>query len=349
MEDIRFFHNKFGIKSFWFTHDAFTANMELVEKLCDYIIDEDLDITWKCTTRIDRIDRDLILKMKRAGLVQIELGVETGSDRMQKIINKNLRLNTIDSNIQFLLEQKIAVSLFFMYGFPEETEQDLFDTVQLSLDLLDRGIKHVSMSFCRFNPTTQITEDCFDKLVLNPNIDSLFRDVYAYTDEFEVIAKHKPLFTYYYNLDTELRQKYQYLIYFLYLYEKLPSSAHHLKAAFAGDAGKFLRTFFEVNRDRLTCGINTAKEWFIKHPGELIERVLEQAECPQAPQLRALVQFDFDREQVARQKEDCTFVKEYAFCYSDLKQGRKLSEYGEGTSKVLFQRKDGAISIMLVK
>lgn len=349
VEDIQFFYNKFGIKRFWFAHDAFTADMRLVDKLCDYIIEKGLDITWKCTTRIDRIDKDLILKMKRAGLVEMDLGVETGSERMQKLINKNLRLNMINSNIQFLLEQEIRVGMFFMYGFPEETEQDLFDTVQLALDLLDRGVRHVSMAFCRFNPTTQITEQFFDQLMLNPKIDTLSRDIYAYADELETIANNKPLFTYYYNLETQLREKYQYLIYFLFLYEKFSFSARYLRQVFGGDAGKLVCALFDANRDRLTCGIKAARQWFRERPLELLYRTLEQVDCPQSTQLKALMQFDFDKEAVLQEQDNCAVVKEYAFCYADLKRRLPIAEYGEGVSKIMLQKKDGKLNLRVLK
>lgn len=349
VEDIRFFREKFGIKSFWFTHDAYTTNMKLVEKVCDYIIQEKLDITWRCTARIDCINKDLIAKMKQAGLTGIEVGVETGSERMQTVICKNLDLNMVRENVDYVLGQNITLGTFFMYGFPEETEQDLFDTVKLALDLVDAGVNYASMSFCHFNPTTKITEQWLDQLVLDPTVDIPTRGVFGYQGELDVIAANRKLFSFYYNLETPVRRAYQYLIYFLRLYRRFSRSARHLREVFGGDDGKMVRTFFDANRDWLTDKDEVVGQLFREKPLELLYRMLDCVEDPQVTQMKALLQFDFDREAMSQVQEDCAVVKEYAFRYADLKQQRPFAEYGEGSSKILFQKKDDKLSMMLLK
>lgn len=71
-----------------FSHDAFTVNRKRVLALCERLLEENMNITWKCTTRVNCVDEELLLKMKQAGLIGIELGVESGSERMQQLIQK---------------------------------------------------------------------------------------------------------------------------------------------------------------------------------------------------------------------------------------------------------------------
>lgn len=349
VRDIRFFKQKFGIKSFWFTHDAFTTNKELVEVICDRIIEENLDIIWKCTTRIDRIDRDLVLKMKQAGLVRIEMGIETGSQRMQKQINKNLNLDVVRDNIRFLVEQGIEVVPYLMHGFPDETEQDLFETVNLGLDLIDIGSDNANISFCHFNPTTLMTQQFFHELVLDPKVDILAREIYGYREEVAAIAEHKALFPFFYNLQTELREKYQYLRYFTRTYKTFSMSRQYLRQAFCGDTGEFVRTFFDANPQAFTNGIETAVQWARYRPQNLLCNMLDRLEQPWVEPLKALVEFDFDRHSALQSKEDCAQIKEYAFCYTDLKERRPLAEFGSGKTKILIQKKEGKVSLMLLK
>ncbi|MBQ3134753.1 MAG: B12-binding domain-containing radical SAM protein [Oscillospiraceae bacterium] len=349
MEDIRFFYQKFGIRSFWFSHDAFTVNMELVEEICDRIIDEGLDITWKCATRVDRIDRDLILKMKRAGLTRIEMGIETGSQRMQKLINKNLKLDMVRENVRFLVEQGIETIAFFIHGFPDETEQELVDTLELALDLLDAGIYDASMNFCRFNPTTVMTQQFFQQLKLNPALDVLNRSIYGYENELDAISGHKALFPYYYHVENELGERYQYLRYFIHTLKTFSLSRPYIRKAFGGDTAALVRAFFDANPEAFTNGIEVASHWARYRPQQLLYNMLDRLERPEVKQLKALVKFEFDRNTVFRAKEDCTVINEYDFCYTDLKQRRPLAEFREGTSTLLLQKKAGKFSVMMLK
>ena len=105
--DIKYYKEKYGIRSFWFTHDAFTVNRQLVNEICDRILEEKLDIVWRCSARLDCISEELILKMKQAGMVRMSFGVETGSPRMQKIINKHLDLKKAKGLVDFLLKEGV--------------------------------------------------------------------------------------------------------------------------------------------------------------------------------------------------------------------------------------------------
>lgn len=349
VEDIRFFKEKFGITSFWFTHDAYTTNKKLVEQVCDYLIREKMDITWRCTARLDCLDKDLILKMKQAGLTEIEVGVETGSQRMQKVVQKNLDLAMVRENVRFLAQEHIVNDAFFMYGFPEETEQDLFDTVQLAMDLIDAGVRRASMSFCRFNPTTQLTVQYLDQLVLDPSIDVLTRDIYGYEDEIDVIANNRSQFSFYYHLETPERKTYQYLICFLRLYQMISLSRRHLRQAFDFDAAKLVRAFFNANRACFSGGLDEVTRWMLTRSRDLLCNAADQLNQPWVEQLKAVIRFDLDQHMLKKTKGSSTQIGEYAFRYEDLKQHRPITEFGEGTSKILMQKKDGKVSLMLLK
>ena len=207
--EIRYLHDRFGIRSFNFAHDAFTINQKLVSNVCDRIIAEGLDITWCCAARIDCISEELILKMKQAGMKQIEFGIETGSERMQKITHKNLNLKRANGIIDFALQNDLQVGLFFMCGFPDETMEDLSDTLDLLFDLRDRGVQYIGMSFLRFNPNTEDTENCFDQLYFDPSIKCLGRNIYGYKEELDMIQAHKDLFPFFYHYETPVRRVYQ--------------------------------------------------------------------------------------------------------------------------------------------
>jgi radical SAM superfamily enzyme YgiQ (UPF0313 family) len=69
--------------------------------------------------------------MKKAGCNSMDVGVESGSDRMLKIINKGITRGQILKGIQGIRKQRINFNAFFMIGFPDETEEDVQKTFEL--------------------------------------------------------------------------------------------------------------------------------------------------------------------------------------------------------------------------
>lgn len=275
IEEILYYYNKFGIRSFLFSHDAFTANQKLVDAVCDKILEAQLDIQWKCTTRIDCISKELILKMKKAGLTSISLGVETGSTRMQKLINKRLNLSVVREMTQFLIDNGIEVCHYFMYGFPDETEEDLNETLELYFDLTDMGTNDAAMSFCCFTAQTEITNKCFDDLVLDPDIKIIFRGIFGAAEEMDTIQKNKSIFTHFYHLHTQVRDDYPYIFVFARTYQKLPLTMGLLRQTFDKDNLKFYRIFIESNSHIFDKGMAEIMRVFIRTPHELVQNMLK--------------------------------------------------------------------------
>ena len=348
--DIRYLRDNFGIRSFAFTHDAFTTNQKLVNRVCDAILDSGLDITWKCTTRVDVLSEELILKMKRAGMRSIELGIESGSARMQKLIHKNLDLTRAKEMVSILLKNRIRVTLFFMYGFPEETEGDLNQTMEMLFSMLDMGVSHTSMSFCNFNPGTEITAKHFDRLRFAPEMDVLLRSVkFGYEEEQEMIRENKGMFPFFYHLDTPVRNEYQYVTFLVRLYEHFPMSIRHLRRLYEGDHLRFYRDYYEANRECFDQGIRHATDVLLNRPMEMVEPLLDKWDKPHIGVLRELMRFDLDRNQVRRAKEDCVLRRKYGFSYLDLHMKLPLEQFSPGSSELLLRKTGGKLEIKLLR
>ena len=348
-EDIEYHNKKFGIKSFWFSHDAFTSNAKLVSQVCDHILEKKLDITWRCTARVDCISEALILKMKQAGMTHIELGIETGSPRMQKLINKNLNLQRARETIAFLLKNGIEVGLFFMYGFPEETEEDLNQTLELAFTMLDEGVSGVSMSFCKFNPATAITEKYMDQLVLDPSIQIIFRSIYGYQEEMETIQANKTLFSFFYHLETPLRRKYQYLHFLSYMYELFPNSMKFVRQLYKGDNLQFYRDFYEKNLDVFEKDTQFIWETVKHNPMIILDNILGGFDQPYIPQLRELLRYVHDTKAISESQEDKISLESYNFNYQDLRLHRPIEAFTPGQTQVLMQNIGGHTNIKILR
>ena len=131
MAEIQQVHRDFGIKIFTFWDDAFTADRAMTEKLCEEIIRSRLKIVWRTATRLDLLDDRMLRLMRRAGCVQLELGIESGSERMLRLIRKDIDTHEIPKILERVHQHGIACGVFFMAGFPDETEADILDTLKL--------------------------------------------------------------------------------------------------------------------------------------------------------------------------------------------------------------------------
>ena len=118
--------DKFGIHDFLFLDDVMTLKRDRIEKLLALL--EPLKINWRCYSRVDTLDKDLLIKMKGAGCKEIGCGVESGSQKILDNVNKK---TTVDQNTKIALlckEVGIVFNAFIMIGLPGETYETVLET-----------------------------------------------------------------------------------------------------------------------------------------------------------------------------------------------------------------------------
>ena len=177
------------------------------------------------------------------------------------------------------------------------------------------GVKHVSMSFCRFNPLTHITNQYLNQLNLEANIDILTRDIYGYTNEIEAIATSKKMFSFYYNLSTPLRSKHQYLLYFFHLYQKFPNSIRYLRILYKQNGLDFYDSFLKYNSDSCSEGIERISYEVRENPLDMVVNMLIPLQDTCIVQLKGLLEFDLDLQTVSQSQNDISIRKIYNFLY----------------------------------
>lgn len=104
--------------------------------ICDLIEKEGLrDLILRCGNglRADKLDRELLARMKAVGFRHIALGVESGSNKILKGLRKAESIEVIDEAIKAACDMGFDVSLFFLIGSPHETWDDIEKSVNLAL------------------------------------------------------------------------------------------------------------------------------------------------------------------------------------------------------------------------
>ena len=125
-----------GIGNFSLIHDMFTVDRKRVVAFCDAILTCRDEFTWACSARTDCIDDELIARMARAGCRGIFFGIETGSERLQRAIKKNLDLPEAMRRIKCADRHGIKTAVALITAFPDETSDDLRDTIHFFVDSL---------------------------------------------------------------------------------------------------------------------------------------------------------------------------------------------------------------------
>lgn len=126
------------IEGVWFKDSIFNLDREWVKEFCRLMIDQNVGITWQALTRIDLIDEEELRLMKRAGLAQLDLGIESGSPKSLARLKKGINVEKIREKVR-LAKRYVKVFGFFMIGIPGEDETDVLQTFELAKSLdLDR-------------------------------------------------------------------------------------------------------------------------------------------------------------------------------------------------------------------
>jgi len=133
---------KKGITFFYFSDDTFMLKKDRVLKICKRIIEKGLKISWAAISHVNFVDEEVLYWMRKAGCTQISYGVESGSERIRELLNKNIRTDRIKNAFALKTKYGILARAYFIYGCPGES----WDTIQETIDLIHE-IKPLSIIF----------------------------------------------------------------------------------------------------------------------------------------------------------------------------------------------------------
>jgi radical SAM superfamily enzyme YgiQ (UPF0313 family) len=108
-----------------------------LDRLCESIVSQGRDFSL-ASVRLDRVTQSLARALKKGGLKTVTLAPEAGSERLRRLIQKDIHEDDIFRATEFLLDSGfVNFRLYFLVGIPSETKEDVEAIVQLT-----RRIKH---------------------------------------------------------------------------------------------------------------------------------------------------------------------------------------------------------------
>lgn len=148
IDEMRYLVEKHGAGGFDFTDDLMFLDRNQVMDFCKTMVDSGLNTCWSGYLRVGIInDAEDYKTMYDSGCRCMIYGVESGSERILRSVNKKTPLDKIVSNITCCLEAGIVPIVMFMIGFPDETADDLRATVTLA-----KQIEGAVVAFGCFTP-----------------------------------------------------------------------------------------------------------------------------------------------------------------------------------------------------
>ncbi len=142
--EIKWQIKNYNIKGLVFLDDLFYYKNERVVDFCKAILREDIRLKIYAQTRVDRVgDIETLQLMKRAGFIQLALGVESGSPKILKMVNKGISPEQIRKGVKAINDAGIHTYSFIIIGLPDETVDDM----EMTEDLL----KEINSTFVAVN------------------------------------------------------------------------------------------------------------------------------------------------------------------------------------------------------
>jgi anaerobic magnesium-protoporphyrin IX monomethyl ester cyclase len=125
----------YGYDSLWIADDLFTLDLEFLKSFCSRLLEEDLQISWSCLSRVDTVTDQIASMMKNAGCTKVYLGIESGNDYVLKLMNKKIDKASVTKGVEVFKSNGIDCAGFFIVGYPGETVETIEDTFSFALSL----------------------------------------------------------------------------------------------------------------------------------------------------------------------------------------------------------------------
>ena len=137
VDEIEMLVNKYGVKEIQIEDDNFTLDREHCVTICKEILERKIKVLWSLPNgvRIDKLDKEMIVLMKKAGCCSMSLGIESANQRILDLIKKQLNKDIVRETVKMVSDAGIETVGFFMIGFPTETKEEIENTINFANSL----------------------------------------------------------------------------------------------------------------------------------------------------------------------------------------------------------------------
>ena len=133
LKEIMMVYTKYHTREFYFYTNSFTSNSQWAKKICKLIKEKKLNIIFICYVRANEITHSIIKEMKSAGCFEVGFGIESGSERILKLMNRiNVSIKDIIKAAKIIKENGIFLDTTTIIGYPYEKKEDIYRSLYLT-------------------------------------------------------------------------------------------------------------------------------------------------------------------------------------------------------------------------
>ena len=133
---------KAGGKELYFIDDLFVFDKQWLREFCEKKKKRKINLPFKCLGRIDRLDEEMIILLKKSGCHTIAIGIESGNQAVIDWIDKKLNLEEVSACCDLLHKHKINIESYFIIGHRIDNEETINETIEFA--------KKINTDFPRF-------------------------------------------------------------------------------------------------------------------------------------------------------------------------------------------------------
>ncbi len=136
-----------GIKEMFFVDDTFYVKKQASMEISQALIDLKVGMPWGARARVNNLDAGMLEKFRESGCQRLHIGVEAGTDRVLKILQKNINTDQARRAFRLCKDAGINTMAYFIVGNPGETLEDVEATFRLACEL-----EPTTVQFSRMTP-----------------------------------------------------------------------------------------------------------------------------------------------------------------------------------------------------
>lgn len=135
LAEIDWLVEEYGIKEIFIDDGTFNVNRKRVIEFSKRLAEHGHDLIWSCSCRVDCVDEEMLMWMKKSGCKLICYGPESASQETLDKIRKDIDISMAKKAMELTKKAGIIAHANFMFGFPWETKEDIENTIQFAIDI----------------------------------------------------------------------------------------------------------------------------------------------------------------------------------------------------------------------
>ncbi|MBN2422201.1 B12-binding domain-containing radical SAM protein [Candidatus Woesearchaeota archaeon] len=135
ISELRLLKKRYGINAFHLQDDTSTVSKKWMIDFCKALIKSGLRFCWSCNSRADTLDKEMLFWMKKSGLKEVRVGIESISPKIRNdLFKKNVSNQQIFNAIRLIKKFNLYAFGYFMIGAPGETENEIKNTINFAVN-----------------------------------------------------------------------------------------------------------------------------------------------------------------------------------------------------------------------